>query len=608
MTRGRALLFVAPLALGIVGLLLLPLLLDREKILELAASVIRERTGATLVVGGAVELELLPRIGISLAEVSLAMPGEEQPGLRLRSLQLGLRLLPLLRGRVDIQTLTLDGLTGRIAAGAEEQPETAGMSDVELDAFYARRRSEQAQATGSGAALAMPLALEVRTFRLTDSTLEIAGAAGETPVIVQLQRLEADDLNLAARPIELRAIIRLPEPQAVALELRATLRLDRQGQLVLVDTLALEATGIAPATIRLQATGEADLDRRAAELQLVFEAASTRGEGSVRYAALESPQIDANMHFNQFDPVLLALAGPAAAGEAPDTPGAGDAPLPLAPLRTIDTRAELSIDRALVGGHSIGDLRLGLRAADGVIRIDPLTAVVHGGRLALQATFDAGHNTATLTTSGTLDDVDIASALAATEVGPVATGRARLEWELASEGRTQNELLAGLAGPVKLATTGLVLRDIGIEGMLCRAVALANQEALSASFPNSTHFDTMAADIRLADGRARLQPVRAELPHIALRGTGDYELLSGDFKATFKGRLSPELESLDRACRVSKRLTAIDWPVDCAGNVAGAPGTWCRVDTGEILQDLGKHEAQRKLQKKAGKLLDKLFK
>ena len=138
-------------------------------------------------------------------------------------------------------------------------------------------------------------------------------------------------------------------------------------------------------------------------------------------------------------------------------------------------------------------------------------------------------------------------------------------------------------------------------------MALTNQEALTASFPASTHFQTLGATIQLADGIARLQPLRAELSYIKLTGTGSYKLLSGDFDTTFNARLSPELETLDRACRVSKRLTAIDWPVDCAGNSAGDPAKWCKVDTAEIIQDLTVNEAQRKIEKKAGKLLKKLL-
>ena len=141
----------------------------------------------------------------------------------------------------------------------------------------------------------------------------------------------------------------------------------------------------------------------------------------------------------------------------------------------------------------------------------------------------------------------------------------------------------------------------------CKAVALTNQEALTATFPTSTNFTTLGADIQLADGLAKLRPLRAELAHISLQGNGACNLLSRDFEATFKASLSPELETLDRACRVSKRLTAIDWPVDCEGNANGEPSSWCKVDTQEIIEDMTKNEVQRQLKKNAGKLLDKLF-
>ena len=244
---------------------------------------------------------------------------------------------------------------------------------------------------------------------------------------------------------------------------------------------------------------------------------------------------------------------------------------------------------------------------DGVIRIQSLTGQVHGGQLALEATLNGKHNTATLETHGQLTGLDIADALAATQVGQVATGKASLDWTLTSRGRSQNELLGALSGPIKLTTEAMVLQDIGIESMLCQAVALTNQEALTATFPTSTSFTTLGADIQLADGLAKLQPLQAELAYISLMGNGNYNLLSSDFDVTFEASLSPELETLDRACRVSKRLTAIDWPVDCKGNANGEPSSWCRVDTQEIIEDMTKNEAERQIKKNAGKLLDKLF-
>ena len=85
------------------------------------------------------------------------------------------------------------------------------------------------------------------------------------------------------------------------------------------------------------------------------------------------------------------------------------------------------------------------------------------------------------------------------------------------------------------------------------------------------------------------------------------DLETQNFDSLFKARLAPELEELDHACRISKRLTAIDWPVICKGNTATDSASLCSVDTAKIVQDLTISEGREKLEKKAGKLLNKLF-
>lgn len=607
MKRSTALLIVAPMALVVIALLLLPLLLDKNRILELATAILNEQTGATLEVKGDIRLRLFPGIGLSLEDVSLAMPREDKPALQVRSLQLGLQLSPLLSGQVAIDRLDLEGLDYRLAAGEQTaRVDTSVLSDVQLDKYYAQRRREKTGAGDAGSALAIPLALNVATLKVTDSRLQLEKADGSAPTVVELRDFSASDLNLKARPITLAAVIKLPGEQPLALDMATTMRIDQAQQLLTIEQLTLEASGATRQALKLQASGTIKLERQIADLELSVVIGDTRGEGSLVYAALESPVIDANMQFNRFDPAVFVLAGPQAT-QATDSPGDGDDPLPLAALRDIDTRATLAMEEALLGGHTVQDLRLQLRALEGIVEVPSLTGEVYGGQLAAQATFNGRHNTATLETAGEVRNLDIAAALAGAGTKPLATGQASLDWTLQSAGRTRNELVTALNGPISLQTSQVVLRGIAVERLLCEAVALTNREKLSAQFSGDTRFQALGANIQLADGFAKLQALRAELDHIKLTGSGSYTLLEGNFDATFKARLSPELESLDRACRVSKRLTAIAWPLDCSGNIDGEPGKWCKVDTAEIVKDLSVNEAQRKIEKKAGKLLEKLF-
>jgi uncharacterized protein involved in outer membrane biogenesis len=386
-------------------------------------------------------------------------------------------------------------------------------------------------------------------------------------------------------------------------------------QLVELESSSIEVTGVTAQPLRVELSGPVDIANQLADMQLVIMQGETRGEGSVRYASFESPQIEAKLQLNRFNPALLALAGPEAAASAGDQPAAespqgdsGDTPLPLDALRSIDTRARLQIDEATFDGHTIRNLKANLRAKEGDIRLTGLKGQLHGGQLDLSARFNARHNSAKLTLKGGLNKLDIATALAAMEAEPLMTGTASMDLTLKSGGRTSNELIQALRGPVTLTTDQVVLKGMALEKTLCRAVALANQESLSASFPDDSALRDLSADIEVRDGKARLNPLRVDLDGAALRGKGNFDLLSQEFKADFDAILSPELSEMDPACEVNERYTAVEWPVECRGSASGDPGDWCSVDTEDILEQLAKNEAKRKVKKEAGKLVEKLFK
>ena len=599
------------IVLLVVGAIFLaPVFLDKEQIVALAADAVRDQTGAELKVRGDLDLSVFPTLGISFTRASVTMPDKERPDLEVGSASIGVELLPLLTRTVKIDAIAVDGLTARLETSAEAQPktDTSGWSDAELDAWYAeqrRKRQAAGDAAGAESVLAVPLALDVSRLKVTDARLESHDPATQTTSAIELSSLQARDLNLEGKPIPLTVSLQIPGEQAVQVELEASISIENDSDTVRFDGLQADIRGATTEPLSLRASGVADLSRQTADLELELESGATRGQGTVRYASFESPQVDADLDLNQFDPALLALAGPEAAPEAP--PASGDEPLPLDAIRAIDTRAALDIGKAHLGAHTIDGLSVELRAVEGVIDLREASGTLHGGQIDATATFDGRHNTAALDTRGTVEGLQLASALQAMETAQLLTGSATLNWQLGGRGRTANELVQSLNGPVQLTTREVVLQGTNVEKLICRAVALTNNERLTATFEPDTRFTALSADVQVADGRALLQPLRAELARVKLSGQGEFDLLEQDFDATLRAQLQPELAELDEACRVSKRLAAIDFPVNCRGNVAGEPGDWCSVDTEEILTDLAVNEGKRKLEKEAGKLFNKFL-
>lgn len=610
-----------PLALVLLAVLLVPLFLDKERILALAADELKRQTGATLNVSGEVDLSVFPILGVGLEQVTLDMPDPKQPGVAARKLLIGVQVLPLLSGEVAIDTLALDGVVLRLTSDPAPAPmDTSDMSAEELKAFYARRQAAREAAGRSAedqAALGVPLALNVARLTVTDSRIESTEAGGSTSVIV-IRQLVGTDLNLAGRAIPLEAEIRLEGDEPIDLEMRGEITVDQGTQLVGLQSMDVRVSGATTTPISLQTRGQLDLSREVADLDITVSLPDATARGQLRYASFESPQIDTQLHLDRFTPALLALAGPEAA-QAGDSAGPaaqdGDTPLPVGAIRRMDTRAELKIDKVVWDRHTVENLEARLRVVDGAALLHSVTGTIHGGQLDMKANLNARQPQARVNTQGTLKGVDIAAALAAAEAQPVLSGTADLEWKLNGRGNSSNALTGSFKGPITLVANNAVLREMEVERMMCEAIALVNQEALTADFPTETPFQNLSADVNLANGQANLQPLRADLGNVKLNGTGSLELASMDFDATFKARVSAGLAKLDPACRVNERVTDIAWPVNCRGNVSGEPGDWCGVDTAAILEDMATNELKRKAEKEidrklgegAGEALKKLF-
>lgn len=613
---GRILLYIIaiPVVLLVLAALLIPLFVNEDRLVSIAASQLQEKTGAELTVSGPVLLSLFPRLELEMADVRIAAP-DSQANFQAGELSTGLALLPLLRGSAEIDSINLRDLTVNAVAQADAAAAgitTVGLSDAELDAVYEKRRRLRETGksdAGAGAALALPLALNVAKLSIENARLVTVDEDGRTLSTVILESLSASDLNTEGRPVLLTASVRLPgadDGRDLSMNIDGEFQPDLKASRVSLTRLDIETTGLTRRPLSAHIDGSVDINSQVANLNLAFTVDQMLGSGTLRYAEFESPQIDAELSINEFNPALLALAGPAAAAQAEQPADAGPITLPYDVLRSIDTAARLHIDRVVFDQHVISDVVASLRAHEGRITLDPAQGTLHDGDIDFSAELDARYNPATLTTQGSLENLDIASVVRASSNAVAASGRAGINWDISATGDSGDALLASLSGPIRLRTDAVTVEGVNVQHQFCQAVALVNQESLTATFQPDTVFSQLEADINLADGQARLDPLSATLPALGLTGNGTLDLTSQDFRASIRASVSDTV-GLDPACRVNERLADLRWPVECNGNLADEPASWCRVDTSEIIKDLAEGEARRQVEKEAGKLLQKIF-
>ena len=619
MARLLLLIIGIPLLIAVLALILVPMLVDEQRVLRLAQDAIKEQTGATLEVNGDVSFSLFPTIAVTLGDAVVTLPEESEPTASADTLAIGVQLMPLLSRQVEVGGILIEGFYARLKQVAPvdptQLPDTSAMTEAQRETYETARQDAAAEAAAQQLQiLAAPLALSIDELTVSDSTIEMVPPEGDATRVL-IERIHITDVNTAGRPLTLDARLGVDPgdaQQVLDLLVQGKLIADADTRTITLENLAVSLSGVGEDPVELQLNGNADLAELVADLQLTFAAGDSRGDGSLRYAAVESPQIAAVLRMNLLNEALLALAGPdaaaAAQSEATDEESTGDEPLPLEAIRALSTRFDLTVDKAVYEGYQVDNLRLKGRAVDGVAQIGSMTGDLFGGKLDLRATVNATGDTAKFNTKGAIEGVDIAALLQAAEVEANVTGTATMDWQLNSQGATSNQLVKALTGPANLTTDGVVLEDVGIEKMMCEAVALVNQDAMTETLPESSTLRDLSARVVMRDGSAVLDPLNIDANAARLRGDGRLDLLSQDFRATFAAQNTPELAELDPACEVNERYTDIEWPVACDGNLEGDPEEWCGVDTQKIIEELAKNEAKRKIGKEAGRLLDKLFK
>ena len=126
---------------------------------------------------------------------------------------------------------------------------------------------------------------------------------------------------------------------------------------------------------------------------------------------------------------------------------------------------------------------------------------------------------------------------------------------------------------------------------------------------------TPITDLSLAvdfdEGMGDIEKLRFSTPGVELKGSGDIDLASMDFGFRMEGQINNDIMEVSPLCVINQRYAGVDWPVDCAGNLASRSGATCEVDVASIAEQILKNEAQQQLQdvikEKAGSLIKKLF-
>jgi AsmA protein len=553
------------------------------------AAAVQESTGRELKLRGDIKLSVIPWVALELGPASLGNPAGfgDGPFLSFTHASVRVRLLPLLRQRLEVARVEVEGLDLRLRKNAAGRGNWQGVEPEQTPA--------KSDADHTGAALGLE---SLANIRIENGRLAYEGITVEK-VNLETGSLAADrhiPVNLtfeanrapAAEQLSLNAKFDLSQDAAQkplrfsAVHLSGTLNRAGDGRPahwdlsapeidvnVTEQTFAAQAfdlsysgahlTGSARATKiidDLSVTGSltlAPLVLREIEPRLGFSLPKTRDPKALSQlsattdfaydsSALALTHLQLHLDDTQIQGNLKLLAGDTQALQfnlavdqinldryrppeaAPVAPQSAS-PGPAAQPQNFDAMGTLTFEAAQFARLDLSDVRVTVADKDKVMHLSPIEAEVDGGRSSGDITLDSRGATPTMSVDEQLTGIDMARLLANTAGKGRLSGKATLNLKATARGAGVDAMLKTLTGhlDVNLADGALEGIDVGYELSLAQAL-IDKSTATARASTGRTPFQAFKLSSQITNGVAETHDLTIASQAIKVAGQGSANL------------------------------------------------------------------------------------
>jgi AsmA protein len=553
------------LALLILLAVALTLLFDPNDYKDSIIKAVKDQTGRELRIEGKLGWSFFPWVGIETGKLELGnAPGfGPEPFARLDGAGAKVKLLPLLRKQVVVDTVFLDGLRlnlAKNAAGKTNWDDLLAPAGKEKPA----EKPAEKQAPGKEADLIGGISINKIDIRKADVTWK--DQASNAQYAVRKLDLQTGKI-VVGEPVDVQLGFDVESgkpPVRKHLDLKSRIKLDLEAQSLEIMNLALGVD-----ETRLTGTlAIKNFDRPAYRFDLVLD------------------QIDLDRY--------LPAPAPAAAGAKP-TPAAPAEPveIPLSLLRSLDLQGKLGIQKLKAMNLHSTDVTVQVSAKDGLITLGPNKAKLYNGSYAGSTALDVRGKQPALKLEEQLNGVEIGSFLNDAQLFPYFSGTGDVRLQLAANGLDADQIKRTLNGTTKIA-----LKDGTISGidMLKRVDEARELYDKARGKPvtskrqkgEKTVFSTLSASVQVDNGVARNSDFLLQSDLLRANGKGSADLV----KEIFDYRLD-----VMRAKDEGKKCASI--PMQVAGPFSDPSFT---IDLGEIV----KCQVQKQVEEKKTEVKEKI--
>jgi AsmA protein len=652
--------------LAVVGVVALLLFVDPNRYRGNIEQAAKQHTARVLAIRGKLELKVFPWLALSVHDVELSNRAGfgTQPFLTVQNASIGVKLLPLLRSRLEVSRIRLEGLNIQLISrgeqnnwqdlgeseGTPESPSTASsgpgpavsIEGVDLSKSSVVFNDEVKKTSTQLANLELHTGrLETGPDRTALEKVQLQGTylsqpsakTGASEPDTTAPRPLAFSLSLSGLTLDNKAHSLAPTRIEVKVgdaavdvslsgEKMSTERL-LTGSVAVPTTSArkvLQSLGVAPPITRdpgaLSAFGlqtNFRLTRKQLQLsalQLTLDDTRVQGTAGIEDLDTSALRFDLNVNGINVDR-YRAPVEKAAPAKHPSTPppAAAPTPLPLETLRKLDVDGKLHVASATFSNLVFTEVVMPLVAKDGHIRLGPTQARLYGGSYNGDIVLDARPVQAQLSLNEHLHGTDIGALVKAAFDSGRISGRADADVAVTGTGNADDAIKRSLSGKINVDVKQGALIGIDIVFELQRVNALLKRQVpaqRTGSGPPRTVFNALQTNGTLDKGVLHIDDLRMETDRAG----------GGFLKVHGRGTLDTATEAINyQLVAAVNRLPAGNAPAGAGGSGLDAlsavevpltiTGTMSSPTVRPDIGALAKGKLGQEVQQKAGDLVKK---
>ena len=248
------------------------------------------------------------------------------------------------------------------------------------------------------------------------------------------------------------------------------------------------------------------------ELELQVDATRLTGEFSMSSeAARPVVQFDLNVDKLDLDRYLPPPS---------KQKGGMAAALPIAAVSTMDIDGDLSIGSLTVADTRLDGFRLNLKAQDGTVQVDPVTAALYEGRLSADINLDVNSEVPTLTLNSKLTDIQAEPLLMDMKGKARLRGKGNFTAALTAEGTDIAAMKRSLNGRMSISISEGAVAGFNLGRALRQWKQFKKGRLINVEESATTDFTEFTGNPVATDGVIRMDDLVLQAPAFRLQGTG----------------------------------------------------------------------------------------